>query len=429
MILGYRRNLRRFGADARLVFLIAAIVWFGVFGVYAVLFNLFLLRLDFGPEFVGLANAGGLLSGSLCSLPAGEIGRRWGTRRTMICGLVLAAVGYGLVPLATSMPEGLRAPWVLVTYFAGCLGAFALYMVNSTPYLTGVTDEGQRNLAFSLLSAVPAAAAFLGSLAGGLLPSLFAGFSGADLESPSPYGASLMVAALLLVPAVGAALRARDPQADPAPAQVGERGRPAGAPIALMAALAVVLYVRACGQGATRVFFNVYMDDGLAVSTSLIGSLAAMSQLVSIPAALATPLLAGRWGNARTYVAAVLGMSVSLLPLALVPRWEAAALGYLGVTMFFAVASPTITVFSQSLVPARWRPTMEGAVMMAVNLGRASMAFSGGYIIAASGYRTLFLAGAGLLAAGALLFWGYFRRPRGELATASQLNTAVSAQR
>ena len=44
------------------------------------------------------------------------------------------------------------------------------------------------------------------------------------------------------------------------------------------------------------------------------------------------------------------------------------------------------------------------------------MAFGGGYLIVAMGYRTLFLVSAGLTLAGALLFFAYFRIPRGALA-------------
>lgn len=419
MALRYIDTFRRFGRDARLAFVTGALLWFSVFGVYSVLFNLYILRLGFGPEFVGLVNAGGLLSGALFSLPSGELGRRWGSRRAMITGLMLAVVGYGLVPLAEALPETLQPAWVLATYFTGCLGALAVYMVNVTPYLMGVTAAHQHNHAFSLLSAIPTAAAFLGALAGGLLPGLFASLTAATEDMPGPYGLSLLVAALLLLPAVAAAARAGDPMLDSSPASGRAAGESSVAPVALMGTLAAILFVRACGQGTTRVFFNVYMDDGLQAPTALIGTLSAISQLVAIPAALAVPFLAGRWGNARTYVAAVLGMGVSLLPLSLWPRWEAAALGYLGSTVFFAIASPSITVFSQSLVPARWRPTMEGTVMMSVNLGRASMAFGGGYIIAGSGYSTLFLLGTAFMITGAVLFRLYFRRPRGELARAA----------
>jgi hypothetical protein len=46
------------------------------------------------------------------------------------------------------------------------------------------------------------------------------------------------------------------------------------------------------------------------------------------------------------------------------------------------------------------------------------MSLAGGYIIVALGYRLLFLAGAGMIAASAWLFWAYFRVPRGEMAHA-----------
>ena len=98
-------------------------------------------------------------------------------------------------------PPALQPAWVLLSYFAGCLGALAVYMVNVTPYLMGVTAPHQHNHAFSLLSAIPTAAAFLGALAGGLLPTAFAAVMQTTDESSGPYGLSLLLAALLLLPA------------------------------------------------------------------------------------------------------------------------------------------------------------------------------------------------------------------------------------
>jgi predicted MFS family arabinose efflux permease len=48
----------------------------------------------------------------------------------------------------------------------------------------------------------------------------------------------------------------------------------------------------------------------------------------------------------------------------------------------------------------------------------AAMSLWGGFAIAALGYRSLFLAAAGLTVVGALIFWFYFRVPRGEMARA-----------
>ena len=47
------------------------------------------------------------------------------------------------------------------------------------------------------------------------------------------------------------------------------------------------------------------------------------------------------------------------------------------------------------------------------------MALGGGYVIPALGYRSLCLMGAGLMAIGTVVFWAYFRVPRGEYARGS----------
>jgi hypothetical protein len=54
---------------------------------------------------------------------------------------------------------------------------------------------------------------------------------------------------------------------------------------------------------------------------------------------------------------------------------------------------------------------------MGMGIGGAAIVIGGGRMITALGYRSLFLTAAALTAAGGLLFLGYFRVPRGELAT------------
>ncbi|HWQ11739.1 MAG TPA: hypothetical protein VNL77_03010, partial [Roseiflexaceae bacterium] len=137
---------------------------------------------------------------------------------------------------------------------------------------------------------------------------------------------------------------------------------------------------------------------------------------LAVPAALATPLLAARWGTARAVLAGSLGIALSLLPLALVPHWSAAGLGFMGVMALASIRRPAVMVFSMELVAPGWRAAMSGATTMAVGLSWAAMAWGGGYLITALGYRSLFIIGAGLTGTGALLFWAYFHRPRGEFA-------------
>jgi hypothetical protein len=87
----------------------------------------------------------------------------------------------------------------------------------------------------------------------------------------------------------------------------------------LILALSAVVLLRFGAWGVLTTFFNVYLDDSLLVSTALIGGLVAAAQLVAVPAALAAPLVVGRWGIVRTIMLGSLAMGLTILPVALIP--------------------------------------------------------------------------------------------------------------
>jgi len=65
------------------------------------------------------------------------------------------------------------------------------------------------------------------------------------------------------------------------------------------------------------------------------------------------------------------------------------------------------------LVPPAQRATVSGLTEMAAGICFTAMTFGGGYMIAAFGYRSLFLLGAVLTGLSALVFWRSFRNPAG----------------
>ena len=126
----YLRAVRLFNRDVRLFLIAVALIRFAAFGsIYTVLLNLYLLRLGYGPEFVGLVNAVGMFASAAFSLPASALGRRWSSRRIMIAGLSLSVVGFGALPLNEFTPLTWRVGWILVAYFLAWLGS-TLYIVN-----------------------------------------------------------------------------------------------------------------------------------------------------------------------------------------------------------------------------------------------------------------------------------------------------------
>ena len=300
--------------------------------------------------------------------------------------------------------------------------AAAVNLVSGFPFLAGATTPKERYHAFSVQAALWPLAGFGGSLVGGVLPGLFAAVLGVSLDGPAPYRYPLLIGSLVYgLVALPALLATREVSAG----QVRETAAEAGdVPRGVITLIALVVLFRMSSEMVPRVFSNVYLDAGLHAPPALIGTVFAVGQLLAAPAALSAPFLVKRLGKGRIIVWGFLGGAFSLLTLALVPRWEVAGLGLTGVIAMSSLAGAAFDVFHQEVVLPGWRAVMSGAAAMALGLGSSTVAFGGGYIIAALGYRSLFLIGAGLMTSAALLFWAYFRVPRGELARTPSLDQA-----
>ena len=164
----YLRTIRHFNRDIRLYLFASGLIGFCLFsGIYSLLFNLYLLRLGYGPAFVGQVNAVGGLAFALSSLPSSFLGSRWGNRRIMILGLGLATVGHALLSQAEFVPNIHRQSLHSQHELSGLLG-ISLYIVNGYPYLMKISSAAQRHHVFSLPSRTLSLAGFAGSLVGGL---------------------------------------------------------------------------------------------------------------------------------------------------------------------------------------------------------------------------------------------------------------------
>jgi MFS family permease len=399
----YLNTLRLLSPDGHRLVLAQALGFAGYVGIYVVLFNLYLSRLGYGTEFIGLTNGIAIFCHAFLCLPAGALGRQWGIRRAVIVGVSVTGLGLALLPLAEFMTGDVRSVWIIAMFTLAWSGG-AFYLVNNVPCLIAVTDIRARNHIFSVAAALSAIAVFAGSLAGGLLPGFFASWLNLSLDLPDAYRYSLLVGAavwwLMLLPLQRTAIVQ--------PEETATTGTGASkAPYFFIVIMVLFTLLRVSTEGAGRNFFNVYLDAGLQVSTMTIGMIMAFGQLLAVPAALVMPLLAARWGRERTIVLFTFGLALCLVPMASFPNWGAAAFSYMTLAALVAVIAPLSTVFSQEAVHPSWRSTMSGAFMMANGLGLAWTAIGGGYIIASAGYATLYWLGALLAALSAVLFAAY----------------------
>lgn len=409
----YWQMIRSFNRDARLLLLSVAVVGFALDGTIAVLLNLYLLRLEYGPEFVGVVNSGGLLAFALFSLPAGMIGSHWGSRRAMMAGYGVALLGGVLLPGAELLPVVVQPAGLVGSYVVTMLG-MSLVFVNMGPYLMAVTSPEQRSHAFAVESALLSLAAFGGSLLAGFLPGWLAGWLGVSLDSPAAYRYPLLGAALLL--GVGLVLMRQTGRLSRRQRVVFQRVdatavSPLTRPLLItLGAIALIRFLQVAGVGTMFTFFNVYYDEGRQVPTTTIGIITALGRLLAVPAALSTSLLATRWGNGRLVIFASLATATLMLPLALASNWLVSGLGYVGAMAFTSMRFPAFLVYSLELVPESRRATLNGVNEMAAGLSFSLMALGGGYLITAFGYRALFLLGAAITAVGTLVFYLFHMR-------------------
>ena len=382
-------------------------------GIYAVILNLYLLRLGYGAQFIGAVNGTGLLAYGLFSLAAGWLGSRFGTRSMITLGLAMMAAGGFALPLAEFAAPSFGVIWIIASFVVTNMG-LALQATNCTPFLAESSQMEERHTFFSIVATVWSLAGFAGNVVGGLLPPLFGFLLSASLGEAAPYRYSLWLSPVLLLAAAVVMVMRRAARFKPisvSPVQLASQSSGAG-PIAM---LALVRFLFVLGCGAVLIFLNMYLDKDLGAGAAGIGLLLGAGRLCAGVMSLLAPRLAARWSKANLILATAVGTSLSMIPLILLAQTNAAAFSFIGVMTLLAIRLPTWLAYSMEAVGPARRGLMSGAGEMANGLGFAAVGLGGGYVIHAVGYRPLFLLCACLTAAGAWLFDRYCRpRPQSE---------------
>jgi MFS family permease len=390
-------------------------------GIQPVIFNLYLVRMDFGPEFIGQVNSAGSAVFAVMSLMAGAIAGYWGRsgpRRTMVIGMAGMVIGTSLIPLADSAAPDWQARLIvggiLVAY-----GGLAAFYANLGPFLLLSARPSDRSALFAVQTAVYAMAAFAGGSLGGLIPGWVSAVTGMPLTEPLPYRVPLLVISLTAVVALAVTLALRTPPAAET-ALTGEPVAPAGAPeggliqqsdaYRMIVFLAVVRFCQVGAISAASTFFNVFGDTRLGMSTESIGFIAAAARLISVPAALLAPAIAGRTGYGGAAILGSIGATLAILPLALIPQAGASAAGMIGIMIFTSIRYPTYFIYSMARTPERLRSLTSGAGEMAAGLSSALVSLAGGYLIVRFDFSAAFLLGGLLTLLSVFLLWWQVRR-------------------
>lgn len=423
---GLRRFLPNLNKNVWYVLISSAVIGFSIEGgVTTVLFNLLLLRLDYGPEFIGiLASVGNTIFG-LGAIVGGFICLRWGAQRTMLLGMLIATLGLSLILIAPAFEGSARSALFIGISSLRSTGV-TLILVAATPYLIAFTSGSDRNTAFSLDSAAYGIAAFSGAWLGGRIPQFLAGRLGQTLDQPDPYRYAFVVVLMGMVVGIVAVSRMEQAPVDDLPDSSSQRSLLREMSRPLLAAVTIftlVSFLGGLGMSVTHTFGNVYLDDVLNVPTATIGSFSSAGNLGGVITVLLLPSLLARWTLFRATFFSYLVMGLVVIALAFSNSWQLAATSLMGSIALINMRFTTFRIYSMEPIPVRFQSLVSGILGAGGGLGFGVSAFVGGFLIERIGYNQLFLLGGSLIILTALIlgFYELTKQTSSPLAPASSV--------
>jgi MFS family permease len=389
----YRQAIAGFSANARWLLASVVLTDFSL-GMLITVFGVYIKTAGLSETVLGSAEGTISLAAAIACLCAPVVIGRSGYRRALVGAvLVLGAARLG------------QAAWP----FTGALLAFSVMgglgdgviQAAVVPFLSDNSTEAERPHLFSIDLFVRVFMAFLGGIAGGLLPAALAVATG-PLAS---YRITVAVASALLLLAAVPLSKLRD-------LRPPDRGtvRESAAAFAHFSSwphvwrLMVPQVTISAGAGLIIPFLSLYLKNGLGADIQTVGVISGVSQLAMGIAVLGAPLLARRFGLVRSVV---MVEALSLPFMAVIPLVgdiRVAAVIFWVRAALMNMTWPMWSQYSMEGVPAAEKTAVASLLVFGWNAARFVGAIAGGALMTRS-YTAPYYYATALYAIGTLATW------------------------
>ena len=409
----YIVGVRGYGRDIKLFLLYNLLSNVGI-GVFQLLYNLYLIELDYDESFIGQFQSISTLSMAGVALSIGVLVNRFGVWRTVTSGLVFF--------LVTSVLASIITDQFALLVMAGLSGAGTAFLfVPTMPFIVELTNRHERHgvaaLAFSLNSLSMTVGSLIGGFGARGLGTIF------DLEVPSAEAyrytliAGLLLAGFALLPLAG--MTPERKRALPVDEQAS--GLPATDAVALaprtirrhMIVFIAIGGLMSLGAGAVFPFYNVFLETRGA-SSGQIGIIYAAAGLTAAVIGLSSPWVARRFGSLKATVIVRLSPVAIYLLLLATPALAVAMVAHIIRTTSINMAWPIDSTYISEILPAKARASAFSFRSGAWNLGWSLSSLIAGYAIVSYGYNISFAAYIVFMTLAMGLFYVYFSRSAAE---------------
>jgi MFS family permease len=401
----YLARMRRAPRAMKLFVLYTLLVNIG-FGVFQLIYNLYLVRLGFREDFIGMLTAINTVLIAVAALVFGQAINRFGAWRCILVGTVFTVISLLGQSLITNVP-------VLVAFAAiGGIGQAGLIVPNMPFIIEHCSDEERADLS-ALTFSIMSLSMTLGALVGGRVPELLGLFGGSFAqETLLNYRTTLLTGVVLAATALVPLLLIREQRRG----VMTTSGRVAdGQMIPRRVRNDMIVFVAvgalfSVSAAAIIPFYNVYLKE-LGASAGTIGTVFAITGVFGAVLGICAPALARRFGVIPVAAGArFIGVPLLVL-LVFVPGLQVAFAAHIVRGVAMALAWPLDSNLIAEVLPNRQRAIVFSYRSASWNLSWAIASFAVGKLIVVTGsYNVSFITSCLFACLSIGLFTLYFAR-------------------
>lgn len=406
--MSYVRSIKGYSPDIRL-YLVYTLIANVSIGVFALVFNLYLLQLGLRENFIGAFNALYTLAIAGTALGMGWLLDRYGVWKCVTFGTAGFILTSGLLTVITP-PEAL----LVLAVVNGIATSFVFTPIM--PFIVELTRSRQRAEVSALVFSILSVSTVIGSLVGGWLPRMLSITFGLDLPGAMAFRltliAGLVIAAFGIIPLYRmSSQRKRNRPGDSAAEATltGLPDLPTGDVRMRVLIFVLVSGLMSLGAGAIFPFYNVFLAE-TGASAGQIGLIFAGGWTLAAVIGLSAPAMARRLGSQKAVTIIRLLPAPFFIALIIQPVLGLAVfVHWLRITSL-SLGWPIDSTYISEVLPAKARTAVFGYRSAAWNVGFSISSLVTGATIVRYGYGPSFGAYAFFMTAAMVVFYLFFAR-------------------
>ncbi|WP_011307847.1 MFS transporter [Methanosarcina barkeri] len=401
-VAGYRTKLNSFSRNACLflgyIFLISLSL-----GIYEVIFNLYILRLGFREDFLGLMLSLVSVSTGLFAIPAAMFCDKAGRKNTLLLSCLLLMFSFAVLYTTTST--------FLLAFFSILYGvSSSLKIVTASTFMVENSTSYERMHLFSMYYLLYTIGVMIGNFAGGILPQTFTSSLKIDPTDPAAYQLSLYASLAAVLISLLPLIFIKNKKSS-----LPEKTALLSTFFSTLRSktirkLILVNGLIGMGWGLALPYFNVYFDIVLGASSRQIGFIFSLSQVVMMFTLLFVPILTERLGKVKVVALVQLSSIPFLLLFTSTSLLTIAAFGYIMRSAIMNMSNPVLSNFNMEVVSEEQRATVNSLIWMSCYTCVGLSTYAGGLMMAHNYYRLPFLLTCVLYVVATVLYYVFFEK-------------------